>query len=55
MENKTIKGKLKSRRFVSNEDTFDIQTDLSNFFADNVLVHNSEIILRPYELLETRR
>jgi hypothetical protein len=49
VENKTIKGKLKSRRVVSNEDTFDIQTDLSNFFADNVLVHNSEIILRPYE------
>lgn len=46
---KTIKGKLKARRIVSNEDTYDIQTDNHNFFANDVLVHNSEIILRPYQ------
>lgn len=39
-------GKLKARRIVSNEDTYDIQTEKHNFFANDVLVHNSEIILR---------
>ncbi len=49
MENKTITGKLKSRKIVSNEDTYDIQTPTHNFFANDVLVHNSEIILRSRE------
>lgn len=42
----TVRGKLKTRRIVSNEDTYDIQTEKHNFFANDVLVHNSEIILR---------
>lgn len=49
MERTTITGKLKSRRIVSNEDTYDIQTPTHNFFANDVLVHNSEIILRSRE------
>lgn len=49
MEAATITGKLKSRKIVSNEDTYDIQTTTHNFFADDVLVHNSEIILRSRE------
>lgn len=49
MEATTITGKLKSRKIVSNEDTYDIQTPTHNFFADDVLVHNSEIILRSRE------
>jgi hypothetical protein len=40
-------GKLLSREFIDNEDTYDIQTTHKNFFANDVLVHNSEIILRP--------
>ena len=44
-----VRGKLKSRKLVSNEDTYDIQTSLKNFFANDVLVHNSEIILRDRE------
>ena len=46
---KTITGKLKSKRVVTNEDTYDIQTENNNFYANDVLVHNSEIILRPYQ------
>lgn len=49
MEKNTITGKMKSRRIVSNEDTFDIQTPTNNFFANDILVHNSEIILRNRE------
>ena len=45
----TITGKLKSKRVVTNEDTYDIQTENNNFYANDVLVHNSEIILRPYQ------
>ena len=44
-----VRGKLKSRKLVSNEDTYDIQTSLKNFFANDVFVHNSEIILRDRE------
>jgi len=43
---KYIKGKLKSIKKIDNKDTYDIQTSTKNFFANNVLVHNSEIILR---------
>lgn len=39
---------MKHRRVLTNEDTYDIQTPTHNFFANDVLVHNSEIILRPY-------
>jgi len=49
METTTIAGKLKYRKIVSNEDTYDIQTPTHNFFANEVLVHNSEIILRSRE------
>ena len=49
MEAATITGKLKSRKIVTNEDTYDIQTSTHNFFADDILVHNSEIILRSRE------
>jgi len=42
-----VKGRVRSIKVVSNEDTYDLQTAHQNFFADNVLVHNSEIILRP--------
>lgn len=49
MEAATITGKLKSRKIVSNEDTYDIQTPTHNFFASDILVHNSEIILRSKE------
>ena len=49
MERATVTGKLKSRRIVSNEDTYDIQTPTHNFFANDILVHNSEIILRNRE------
>lgn len=49
METTTIAGKLKSRKIISNEDTYDIQTTTHNFFANDVLVHNSEIILRSRE------
>lgn len=34
---------------IDNQDTFDIQTETENFFANNILVHNSEIILRNRE------
>uniref|UniRef100_UPI003624AC9C NrdJ-1 n=1 Tax=marine metagenome TaxID=408172 RepID=UPI003624AC9C len=43
MEAKTYIGKLKSRKIVSNEDTYDIQTSTHNFFANDILVHASEI------------
>jgi len=46
---KIIKGRVRKVSIVSNEDTYDIQTETSNFFANGVLVHNSEIILRPYQ------
>ena len=49
MEKTTITGRLKSRKIVSNEDTYDIQTSTHNFFANDILVHNSEIILRSRE------
>ena len=49
METATIAGKMKSRKIVTNEDTYDIQTTTHNFFANDVLVHNSEIILRSRE------
>ena len=49
MEAKTYIGKLKSRKIVSNEDTYDIQTSTHNFFANDILVHNSEIVLRNRE------
>lgn len=45
----TVIGKIKTKRIVTNEDTYDIQTKNKNFFANDVLVHNSEIILRPYQ------
>lgn len=46
---KYIKGKVSKIRRVKNEDTYDIQTSSKNFFANNVLVHNSEILLRDRE------
>ena len=46
---KIIKGRVRKISIISNEDTYDIQTETSNFFANGVLVHNSEIILRPYQ------
>lgn len=47
---KTIRGKVKSvRRLSETTDTYDIQTPNKNFFANGVLVHNSEIILRDCE------
>jgi ribonucleoside-triphosphate reductase len=47
---KTIRGKVKSvRRLSETADTYDIQTPNKNFFANGVLVHNSEIILRDCE------
>lgn len=47
---KTIRGKVKSvRRLSETTDTYDIQTPNKNFFANGVLVHNSEIILRDAE------
>lgn len=49
METATIAGKMKSRKIMTNEDTYDIQTTTHNFFANDVLVHNSEIILRSRE------
>ena len=49
MEAETITGKMKSRKIVSNADTYDIQTTTHNFFANDLLVHNSEIILRSRE------
>jgi len=49
MERKTITGRLKTRKIISNQDTYDIQTEHHNFFANDILVHNSEIILRSRE------
>lgn len=52
MENakKTIRGKVKIIRKISDKtDTYDIQTPNQNFFANGVLVHNSEILLRDKE------
>jgi ribonucleoside-triphosphate reductase len=52
MENNktTIRGKVKLILRVSEKtDTYDIQTPNQNFFANGVLVHNSEIILRDKE------
>ena len=47
---KIIRGKVKSvRRLSENTDTYDIQTPNKNFFANGVLVHNSEILLRDCE------
>lgn len=46
---KVIKGRLRKLKVVSNEHTYDIQTETQNFFANGLLVHNSEIILRPFE------
>ena len=47
---KTLRGKVKLIRKVSERtDTYDIQTPHQNFFANGVLVHNSEIILRDAE------
>lgn len=43
---KIIKGRLRKTSVVKNEDTYDIQTPSHNFVANNVLVHNSEIVLR---------
>ena len=50
-ENKTTtRGKVKSiRRMSERTDTYDIQTPNHNFFANGILVHNSEIILRDRE------
>jgi ribonucleoside-diphosphate reductase alpha chain len=48
-EDSVISGKMMSRIVSSNEDTYDIQTTTHNFFANDVLVHNSEIILRSRE------
>lgn len=42
-------GKVSSISNYPNEDTYDIQTTTKNFFANNILVHNSEIVLRPSE------
>lgn len=43
----TIRGRVKSlKRLADKTDTYDIQTPNQNFFANGVLVHNSEIILR---------
>ena len=48
--NKKIKGRIKSIIKLSNrEDTYDIQTPNQNFFANGLLVHNSEILLESYE------
>jgi ribonucleoside-triphosphate reductase len=47
---RTIKGKIRKINVVrEKEDSYDIQTQNSNFFANGVLVHNSEIILRDKE------
>lgn len=47
---KTIRGKVKSIKYLNDKtDTYDIQTANKNFFANGVLVHNSEIILRDKE------
>jgi len=47
---KTIRGKVKSIKYLNDKtDTYDIQTPNKNFFANGVLVHNSEIILRDKE------
>jgi ribonucleoside-triphosphate reductase len=55
-ERKTFKGRLRKKTKIENTDTYDIQVRRnSNFFVKDeesdkaVLVHNSEIILRPYE------
>lgn len=47
---KAIRGKVKQiKKVVDRIDTYDIQTINQNFFANGVLVHNSEIILRDKE------
>ena len=47
---KTIRGKIKTiKSLISKEDSYDIQTPNGNFFANGVLVHNYEIILRDRE------
>lgn len=46
----TIKGRIKRvNKIHQREDSYDIQTKNSNFFADGTLVHNSEIVLRDRE------
>ena len=45
-EYKIIKRRIKKINVVENADTFDIQTRNHNFFANRILVHNCEIILR---------
>ncbi len=46
----TVRGKVKLiRKIKEKTDTYDIQTPNQNFFANGVLVHNSEIILRDRE------
>ena len=48
--NKIVQGKIKKLTIVENKDTYDLTVDKNhNFFANGVLVHNSEIILRPNE------
>jgi ribonucleoside-triphosphate reductase len=47
---RTICGRVKSlKRLPERSDTYDIQTPNHNFFANGVLVHNSEILLRDSE------
>jgi len=47
---KTISGKVKSiKKLKDKVDTYDIQTPNQNFFANGVLVHNCEILLRDRE------
>lgn len=48
METRTqvIRGKVKRVTVAPRRDTYDIQTTTGNFFANKILVHNSEIILR---------
>ena len=47
---KTIFGKIKRINHLKDRtDTYDIQTPNENFFANGILVHNSEIILRDKE------
>lgn len=41
-------GQVLSKIDNGKEDVYDIQTDSENFYANDVLVHNCEILLRPY-------
>lgn len=67
-EKNIIRGKIKNRRIVSNEDVYDITVeDNHNFFANGILVHNcgeiilrdaglcnlTEVVIRPDDNLET--